>query len=82
MSIESLKAAVEKAGGQTALAQQIGRGIKQAHVWKWLNSKNPDQMPPAEYCPAIEKATGVACEALRPDVEWSVLRGSRPKEAA
>lgn len=82
MSIEALRIAVNIAGGQTALAAVVGRGVKQSHVWAWLNSKNPDQMPPAEYCPAIEKATGVACEALRPDVEWSVLRGSRPKEAA
>ncbi len=29
---------------------------------------------PAEHCPAIERATGVRCEELRPDVAWSVLR--------
>ena len=34
----------------------------------------------AEYCPLIEKATGVRCEELRPDVEWAVLRS--PKAAA
>ena len=84
MSIEALQIAVEKAGGQTALATKIGRGIRQAHVWGWLNSKNPEEMPPAEYCPAIEKATGVRCEDLRPDIEWSVLRGGCEcqKEAA
>lgn len=34
------------------------------------------QNVPAEYCPAIERATGgmVRCEELRPDVEWDVLR--------
>ena len=33
---------------------------------------------PAEYCPAIEAATNglVRCEDLRPDVQWSVLRGN------
>lgn len=74
MSIESLQKAVDKAGGQTALAALVGRGVKQSHVWAWLNSVNPDHMPPAEYCPAIEKATGVPCEELRPDIEWAVLR--------
>jgi DNA-binding transcriptional regulator YdaS (Cro superfamily) len=29
---------------------------------------------PAEHCPAIERATGVRCEELRPDVPWEVLR--------
>ncbi len=76
MSIESLQRAVTIAGGQAALARLIGRGIKQPHVWNWLNSPNPDEMPPAEYCPAIEKTTGVKCEELRPDIEWSVLRGA------
>jgi len=33
---------------------------------------------PAEYCPSIEHATNglVRCEDLRPDVAWSVLRGT------
>jgi DNA-binding transcriptional regulator YdaS (Cro superfamily) len=87
MAIEPLKKAVQLLGGQTATAKAVGRGIVQAHVWKWLNSPNPDVMPPAEYCPAIERATGgaVRCEELRPDVEWSVLRrkcGDAIEEAA
>ena len=70
--------AVGLIGGQTATAKAVGRGIKQPHVHGWLNSPNPDLMPPAEYCPAIERATAgqVRCEDLRPDVEWSVLRGT------
>jgi DNA-binding transcriptional regulator YdaS (Cro superfamily) len=79
MSIESLKQAIQIVGGQTAMARVLsrdGRPMVQANVWKWLNSPNPDLMPPAEYCPAIERATNgaVKCEDLRPDVEWSVLR--------
>jgi DNA-binding transcriptional regulator YdaS (Cro superfamily) len=31
---------------------------------------------PAEHCPSIEAATGIRCEDLRPDVNWSVLRGT------
>lgn len=80
MNIQHLQIAVEKAGGQTALASALskrGRAIKQAHVWKWLNSPSPDKSPPAEYCPDIEAITGVRCEDLRPDVNWSVLRGTR-----
>lgn len=76
MSIEHLHRAVTILGGQTATARAIGRNLKQAHIYKWLNSPNPDVMPPAEYCPAIERATKgvVRCEDLRPDVDWSVLR--------
>ena len=80
MSLEPLKHAIALIGGQTATAKAIGRGLKQANIWNWLHSPNPDQMPPAEYCPAIERATGgaVRCEYLRPDVEWSVLRQAEP----
>jgi len=76
MALEPLQKAVHLIGGQTATAKAVGRGIKQAHVYNWLNSPNPDLTPPAEYCPAIERATAgqVRCEELRPDVEWSVLR--------
>jgi DNA-binding transcriptional regulator YdaS (Cro superfamily) len=87
MSIQSLKKAVDLAGGQTALARALtrpGRTITQAHVWKWLHSPNPDVMPPAEYCPDIERITGVRCEELRSDVNWGVLRGTgnKSREAA
>ena len=84
MSIQTLQRAVEFLGGQTATARAIGRNLKQAHVYKWLNSPNPDLMPPAEYCPAIERATAgrFRCEDLRPDVDWAVLRNSDCREAA
>lgn len=36
---------------------------------------------PAEHCPAIERATGVRCEVLRPDVPWDVLRNSERNPA-
>lgn len=74
-------------GNQTRLAEVLSsptKKISQAHVWNWLNSTNPDKMPPAEYCPAIERATGgqVLCEDLRPDVDWAVLRGTSRDESA
>lgn len=39
---------------------------------------------PAEYCPAIERATRgtVRCEDLRPDIDWAVLRCTCRDEAA
>lgn len=85
MSIESLKQAIQIIGGQSATARVLsrpGRQLAQANVWKWLNSPNPDLMPPAEYCPALERATqgAVKCEALRPDVDWAVLRCTSPRD--
>ena len=35
---------------------------------------------PAEQCPDIEALTGIKCEALRPDVNWAVLR-KQPRKA-
>jgi len=78
MSVETLRLAIDRANGQTALARALshhGRVLTQGHVQKWLRSPNPDKMPPAEYCPAIERVTGVPCETLRPDIDWAVLRG-------
>lgn len=38
---------------------------------------------PAERCPDIERVTGgdVTCEDLKPDVDWSVLRGTGASSA-
>lgn len=56
--MESLKQAVDIAGGQAQLARGIRERvadskISQPHVYKWLNSPNPDQMPPADVVLAI-----------------------------
>lgn len=64
--MSALEKAVEKAGGQSALARLIGAPVKQAHVWYWLKSANGTV--PAEYCIAIENGTGVSRHDLRPDV--------------
>lgn len=56
--------AIETAGSQSALARQIG--TYQVKVWRWLNER--DGVVPAEYCAAIEAATGVARHELRPDL--------------
>ena len=60
---ESLQAALARAGSQSALARICG--ISQTAVWKWLQSS---KRLPAEYCLAVEAATGVSKHLLRPDI--------------
>jgi len=78
MAIESLKKIIQTAGGQTALADLLcaklpARRIRQSHVCNWLNSRNPDQMPPADYVPALESIAhdlglSLSGRDLRPDL--------------
>ena len=65
MSKEPLKIAVQAVGGQSALARAIN--ARQQDVWYWLNV---GKAVPAEYCRAIEAATGgkITRYQLRPDV--------------
>ena len=63
----SIAQAVQRAGGQSALANAIHSrhpNIKQQHVWKWLRAGRV----PAEYALAIEAATGISIHELRPDI--------------
>jgi DNA-binding transcriptional regulator YdaS (Cro superfamily) len=68
--MKSLEKAFLSVGGQSKLAKSIG--IAPQVVNNWVRRGNV----PAEYCPAIERATNglVCCEDLRPDVDWVVLR--------
>lgn len=59
----ALADAIERAGGQSALARICG--VRQGHVWAWLNKT---RRCPAEHVLAIERATGVTRHRLRPDV--------------
>jgi DNA-binding transcriptional regulator YdaS (Cro superfamily) len=61
----AIEKAVRLAGGQTALARQIG--VTQGAVWKWLN-KSKKIRP--ENAAAISEAVGgqVAPYELRPDI--------------
>lgn len=63
----------------TALARKLnerGHDIKgHATVYQWKQGRVP-----ADYCPDIEAITGVLCEELRPDVNWSVLRTQNKPE--
>jgi DNA-binding transcriptional regulator YdaS (Cro superfamily) len=77
MAIEFLHEAIKRAGGQTALANALKpkyKFMRQGNIQKWLRSPNPEKMPPADYCPDIERLTGVRCEDMRPDVDWTYLR--------
>lgn len=65
---QSLERAIEAAGGVSILAGRIGVSASAPSMWK------ARKRVPAEYCPAIERETGVRCEDLRPDVAWDVLR--------
>lgn len=74
--MHALARAIETAGGAKALAELIGVSSSAPSMWKARGRV------PADHCPAIERATGVKCEELRPEVEWSVLRTSPPIAAA
>lgn len=70
--IEPLNRAIELLGGVSAAAETLGIKNYQT-IQQWRRSGVP-----AEYCPAIERATKgqVRCEDLRPDVEWGYLRAT------
>jgi len=57
----ALTSAIALAGGQAGLARALsatlGSKISQQRIW---NALNRDQTIPAEWCLAIEQATGVA----------------------
>lgn len=63
----------EDRGAQTRLAKFVG--VQPQLMHQWVNGKRPI---PATRCPSIEKATNgiVRCEDLRPDVDWSFIRGT------
>lgn len=78
--MSNIQIAISSAGGARRLAESIGVPVQSVYFWG-----SGQRRVPADYCPAIERVTGVKCEALRPDVEWGVLRGQQPsaaKEAA
>ena len=52
-------------------------GVSQQSLTNWKQRGIP-----AEYCPRIELLTGVRCEDLRPDVQWSVIANRQPEKAA
>lgn len=64
MRTDALKRAVEAAGGQKPLADQIG--TTQSAVWYWLErAKNG---VPAEWVSRVSAASGVPAHEIRPDI--------------
>lgn len=61
--MNGLDTAIEAAGGVGKLAVAIG--VAQTAVSNWKS-----RGVPLDQCPAIERATGVPCQSLRPDVTW------------
>ncbi len=73
MTQQAIKTAVEKVGSQAVLARLLG--VTPSMVNQWTKGIRGVA---CEHCPAIEKATSgaVRCEDLRPDVDWTYLRGT------
>lgn len=65
-----LERAIARAGGLTEMAKKLGV-TGHAVIYQWKKTRVP-----ADRCPDIEALTGVRCEELRPDVNWSVLRAA------
>jgi len=72
-NLEAICKACKIVGGQAAMSRVLG--ISSPTVNQWATGI---RQVPAERCPEIEKATKgrVACEDLRPDVDWKYLRGN------
>jgi len=66
-------------GSATSLSKALGVTPQAICFWR-----NAERKIPAEKCLQIERATNglVRCEDLRPDVEWSVLRGPATQQPA
>lgn len=77
-TISPLEAACKVVNGTTELARLLsvrrGRRVSKASVSRWKKDGIP-----AEMCPDIEALTGVRCEDLRSDVNWSVLRAKKAR---
>lgn len=63
--------AITFAGGVTKLSELIGTSRQLVGQWKRLGRI------PADWCPKVERLTGIRCEALNPAIEWQVLRGTK-----
>lgn len=60
-NINHIQTAVEKLGGPTSAAKQLGVKSYQS-VQQWVVAGQV----PAQYCKRVESLTGVTCDKLRP----------------
>lgn len=78
--LEALNQAIDRAGLTIAgFAQTLG--VRQSAVSNWRSRMaiGTQEVVPAEYCPEIERMTGVRCERLNPLVDWGYVRRSGRK---
>lgn len=75
--VDPLSRAISAAGSMNKLAKAVG--VSKAAVFQW---RLEGRRVPAQHCPAIERLTSgeVRCEELRPDVDWTYLRGSKKRK--
>ena len=82
---EALQVAITRAGSKAALCRMLTehmpareKPVVGANLYMWLKNGTP-----ADYCPVIEKVTGVRCEDLRPGTDWAQVRngGNSPLTA-
>lgn len=67
LTMNAIQSAVSRfEGGQVALARLLD--VSPQNVNQWVMGKRP---VPEKHCPAIEAATGIRCEVIRPDVTWT-----------
>lgn len=73
-------AAIQDLGGpvNAAIALDVPEHRYQT-IQSWIRTRVP-----AEWCPAIEKATQgrFRCEALRPDFDWQTVRDGASRQVA
>lgn len=77
--MNGLLRAIEHQGGLTALARALTTPetvVTKGVVYGW---KMRGIVPP-EYCPPIERLTGVRCEDLNDKVDWPYLRTTQPHD--
>lgn len=67
--MSGLQRAIEVAGTPAELARRIG--LSPQAIFKWQAKRGV----PLNRCAAVEDATGVRCEELRPDVQWMRDKG-------
>lgn len=73
--MNAISRAIESIGSASKLADVLGVTPQAVCFWRDGLRKFP-----AELCPRVERATSraITCEDLRPDVDWSYLRGTTP----
>ena len=72
--MSAVERVIEAVGGMSELARLLTvASKKEVSTQRVFNWKTNDRIP-SDFCPDIEKLTGIPCEELRPDVAWSILR--------